>query len=313
MIDDSALTALAGKTVHGRDGEKIGRIADVYESTDGASGTFVTVATGLFGSHVSFVPLAEAELRGDDVVVPYDKALVKDAPRVAADEELSAEEEDRLYRHYALTGAETAPGTSGAGLGAAGAAGVLGRDALDRDSDDRDTLDTGTGTARADDAMTDEATTGAAATDDAMTRSEERLRVGTQRVEAGRARLRKRIVTETQTATVRVGHEELRVEREPVAGDVRPGEFEHAFEEREIEVVLHAERPVVATETVPVERVRLDTDVVTGQETVSEQVRKEVIETEGVDDGVTDRTGTDRTGTDRTDRTGPDTDGRPRR
>ncbi len=49
-----------------------------------------------------------------------------------------------------------------------------------------------------------------------MTRSEERLHVGTERVTAGRARLRKRIVTETETRTVPVSHEELRIEREPI-------------------------------------------------------------------------------------------------
>ena len=45
--------------------------------------------------------------------------------------------------------------------------------------------------------------------------------------------------------------------------------------------MLHAEKPVVAKETVPVERVRLDTETVTEQVTVNETVRKEQIETEG--------------------------------
>ena len=53
-------------------------------------------------------------------------------------------------------------------------------------------------------------------TDDAMTRSEERLHVGTEQVEAGRARLRKYVVTENVTQTVPVSHEEVRVEREPI-------------------------------------------------------------------------------------------------
>ena len=45
-------------------------------------------------------------------------------------------------------------------------------------------------------------------------------------------------------------------------------------------MVLHEERPVVAKETVPVERVRLDKETVTEQETVSEDVRKEQIDTD---------------------------------
>ena len=48
--------------------------------------------------------------------------------------------------------------------------------------------------------------------------------------------------------------------------------------EAEHEVQLHAERPVVAKETVPVERVRLATESVAGEEQVSEEVRKEQID-----------------------------------
>ena len=45
--------------------------------------------------------------------------------------------------------------------------------------------------------------------------------------------------------------------------------------------MLHAEEPVVEKRTVPKERVRLDKDTVTDEETVSEQVRKERIEADG--------------------------------
>ena len=99
-----------------------------------------------------------------------------------------------------------------------------------------------------------------------MTRSEERLQVGTQTREAGRARLRKYVVTENVTQTVPVSHEEVRIEREPITdanvGDATSGP---AISEEEHEVVLHEERPVVAKEAVPVERVRLDKETVTDQ------------------------------------------------
>jgi uncharacterized protein (TIGR02271 family) len=94
-----------------------------------------------------------------------------------------------------------------------------------------------------------------------MTRSEEHLRVGTEQVEAGRARLRKYVVTEQQSVQVPVSREEVRVEREPITdanrGDALSG---GQITEEEHEVVLHAERPVVETEAVPVERVRLGTE-----------------------------------------------------
>jgi stress response protein YsnF len=47
---------------------------------------------------------------------------------------------------------------------------------------------------------------------------------------------------------------------------------------------LHEERPVRHSETVLVERVRMTTEEHTDEETVRGQVRKEEIDTEGVDD-----------------------------
>jgi stress response protein YsnF len=50
-------------------------------------------------------------------------------------------------------------------------------------------------------------------------------------------------------------------------------------------VVLTEERPVVSKTAEPVERVKLGTETVTDEETVTEEVRKEHIEAEGdVDD-----------------------------
>jgi uncharacterized protein (TIGR02271 family) len=119
-------------------------------------------------------------------------------------------------------------------------------------------------------------------TDEAMTRSEEQLRVGTQQVEAGRARLRKYVVTENVTQTVPVSHEEVRIEREPITEANRPSATDGpAISEEEHEVVLHAEQPVVQKEAVPVERVRLGTETVREEQTVSDEVRKEQIDTHG--------------------------------
>jgi uncharacterized protein (TIGR02271 family) len=119
-------------------------------------------------------------------------------------------------------------------------------------------------------------------TDDAMTRSEEELRVGTERRETGRVRLRKYVVTETEQRTVPVRREEVRVEREPITeGNVDQALDGPEISEEEHEVVLHEERPVVEKEVVAKERVRLSTEEHTDEETVSEDVRKERIETDG--------------------------------
>jgi uncharacterized protein (TIGR02271 family) len=121
-------------------------------------------------------------------------------------------------------------------------------------------------------------------TDDAMTRSEEEVQVGKRSRETGRARLRKYIVTENVQTTVPVQREEVRIEREAItdanAGDAMSGA---ELTEDEHEVVLHEEQPVVDKRVVPKERVRLDKDVVTDEQQVSEEVRKEQIEVEGDD------------------------------
>jgi len=263
MIDTNSLGRLAGKSVVGPDGESIGKVADVYESTDGGGGTFATVKTGLFGGGASFFPLDQAELRDDDVVVPYTKSFIKDAPRVENDEELTAPEERRLFEYYAAGGR-----TSGATTDRTDEQGTVGHD------------------------------TSGPTTDNAMTRSEERLEVGTAQQEVGRARLRKHVVTETETRTVPVSHEEVRVEREPVTDADRGQALDGpAISEEEHEVVLNAEKPVVAKEAVPVERVRLDKETVTDQVQVTEDVRKEQIEVDGADDVYP--AGTDRTRTEK--------------
>jgi len=112
-----------------------------------------------------------------------------------------------------------------------------------------------------------------------MTRSEEELRVGTTRRETGRARLHKYVETETVQQTVPVEREEVRVEREPITDEnIEQAMRGPDISEAEHEVTLHAEEPVVEKRTVPKERVRLDKETVSDEETVNQEVRKEQIE-----------------------------------
>jgi stress response protein YsnF len=123
--------------------------------------------------------------------------------------------------------------------------------------------------------------------DDAMTRSEEQLRVGTEQVATTRARLVKYVVTEEVQISVPIRREEIRVEEVPVDAADEPGESlveapssGGAAGGLPDEIILHTERPVVTVEVVPTERVRLRTDVVQGQEQVTEQVQRERIAVE---------------------------------
>lgn len=264
MISTENLSALttAGGNVVGSDGSKIGSVGQIYVDDQTGEPTWVTVKTGLFGTHESFAPLSSATQDGNDIVIAHAKDKVKDAPRVAPDGHLEPAEEDELYAYYGLHGSNGHTGNGFAGTG---------RDAVDTDA---------RGTVGHD--------TSGPTTDDAMTRSEEQLHVGTRQEESGRARLRKYVVTENVTKTVPVQREEVRLEREPITdANVGAAMDGPAISEEEHEVVLHEERPVIEKEAVPVERVRLDKETVTDEHTVTEEVRKEEIDLDG--DGRTRR------------------------
>jgi uncharacterized protein (TIGR02271 family) len=254
-----------GATVVDSAGEKIGTVDDIYLDRASGEPEWAAVKTGLFGMKSSFVPISGASRAGDgELRVDVTKDQVKDAPKIDADGELSTEEEQRLYQHYGRSDYEWSGEDRTRDLG-------LPEDRADRFNRDTDAR----GTVGRD--------TSGPTTDDAMTRSEEELSVGKTSRETGRARLRKYVVTENVEETVPVQREEVRVEREPITeGNVDQALDGPAISEEEHEVVLHAEEPVVEKRAVPKERVRLDKDTVTDERTVSDEVRKERIDTDDV-------------------------------
>jgi uncharacterized protein (TIGR02271 family) len=290
MISRDSVQTLLDGTAYGSDGNKIGSIGQVY--LDNASGepAWVTVKTGLFGSSESFVPLDQAELTHDGVRVPYDKDRVKGAPNIGTDRELTEQEEEQLYEYYGIstsgptttgydTTSDTAQPVGYAGFDAGTTPGsnpTLTTSDATQPPDVAGTYETQS--RRASDTGDD---TSGPTTDDAMTRSEERVRAGTETREAGRARLRKYVTTEQQQVSVPVTRERVRVEREPITDDNRDAAMSGPeLSEEEHEVVVAEERPVVTTEAVPVERVRLAKDQVQDEESVDVDVRKEQIDTD---------------------------------
>jgi uncharacterized protein (TIGR02271 family) len=252
MVNVETVRNWQGSTMVDREGDRIGNIDAIYVDDQTGEPEWALVNTGFFGTRSTFVPIAQASAHGDQVQVPYEKQLVKDAPNMDPDGHLSEQEEQELWRHYGLD--------YGGGYHAADRVATY---------DDRDTVGRDVS---------------GPTTDDAMTRSEEELRVGTETRERGRARLRKYVVTEEQQVTVPVRREEVRVEREPITdANIDAATSGPDISEEEHEVTLREEEVVVDKRAVPKERVRLDTETVTDERQVSDEVRKERIEVEGDD------------------------------
>ncbi len=238
-------------------GDKVGNIGQVYLDDESGNPEWVTSKTGLFGGTETFIPIRDASATGNEVRVPYSKAKIKDAPKMEdADGHLSPEQEQELYVYYGLANGHDGDVTSAHG-----------------DTDTRGQVGRGFG---------NHGPTATGSDDDAsMVRSEEQVRIGKEKVATGKARLRKYVVTENVTTTVPVQREELRLEREPITDENRDAAMKDAdFGEAEQEITLSEERVVVDKETVPVERVALDTETVTEEKQVTEEVRKEQIETD---------------------------------
>lgn len=256
MERQTSYDAWIGYNAYDRTGDKVGTIDEIFYDDATGRPEWVAVRTGWFGTKLTLAPISGSTVEADDGLrLAYDKDLIKDAPNFEVAGHLSGDEERTLYAHYGFSWDDAE--SVGYGYG----------DAYESDRADRD--------------FTGEWTAGTG-TDDAMTRSEEELRVGTERRETGRARLRKYVVTEHQQVTVPVTREEVRLEREPITDENMDEALSGPdIAESEHEVITHEERAVVAKETVPKERVRLTKETVSDTEQVGADVRKERIELDG--------------------------------
>lgn len=194
MIDSRSINSIFDATVIDGDGEKVGTAKQVYVDHDSGRPLFVGVATGLFGTSESLVPLYGAVFDGESLRIPHDKATVKDAPRIDADGVLTSEEQDRLWDYYRGADGQDEVDAEAAAAGAHG--GV-------HEDHGGDGEDGEVGGERS----------------EPTSRSEERLDVSEGSIPAGRVRLRRYVVTEQRNVTVPVRHEEIRIERETIADE----------------------------------------------------------------------------------------------
>ena len=286
MLSEREVAAAIGSAAYGPDGGKIGTVENFFVDDRTGAPTWVSISTGLFGSRHSIAPATEASVGDGGLVLPVTAEAVKAAPRLAGTH-LDPAEEQALRAHYGLP--DAVPEATGTDSGTVADTEPVAEPAAEPVAEPAAAARPAAGESRA------EAEAEPVPEAGGMVRSEEQLRVDTERVGATRFRLVKYVVTEDVQITVPIRREEIRVEEVPLdAADGDPGEglLQHgdlAEGERPgrhtapddgglpEEIVLHTERPVVSVEVVPTERVRLRTEVVQGQETVTGQVAREQI------------------------------------
>ncbi len=289
-------------TAYDNAGDKLGSVKEIFVDDQSGQPTFVEVNHGLFGMNSSLVPMRGHKFDGENLNLAFAKDRVKDAPDFDADQALTPEQQNEIYRHYGLdnvedttrygdtagqqgTGEErstlerheAAGGSVADGAGAGAGAGVAGANSGASERDAEQTGDAANTAANREAAVNNEGE---------IIRSEERLNVQKDKVQTGEARLRKYVVTDTETVEVPVTREEVRIERTPISAD-EAANYKGSIDEggQEASVTLSEERVSVNKETVPVEKVSLNKEQITETERHTEELRKEQIDTD-VDGGV---------------------------
>jgi PRC-barrel domain len=91
-----------GRDLTDRNGERIGKLEDVYFDVESDEPQFGTVKEGWIGRHLTFVPLVGVTIGPDSLQLAVSKEQVKSAPNIVEGHEFSPAEESALYHHYEL-------------------------------------------------------------------------------------------------------------------------------------------------------------------------------------------------------------------
>ena len=103
MVKHQNIAEWHGKDLIDRDGNKIGKLEDVYVDVETDEPMFGTVKEGLIAPHLTFVPLRGLTLAPDNLQVATSKEQVHDAPNIDLHgDDLSEAAESALYHHYQL-------------------------------------------------------------------------------------------------------------------------------------------------------------------------------------------------------------------
>ncbi len=280
---DKNIKDLFNATAYDKTGDKLGSVKEVFVDEQSGQPTFVEVNHGLFGMNSSLVPLRGHDFTGDELKLAFSKDRIENAPEFDSDKPLTPEAQADIFKHYDLENAQDVTtyrderdersGVAGAGVAGAGVAGAGAHAKEETAATDRVDTDRATATGN-----------GVSNNEGEVIRSEERLDVNKERVATGEARLRKYVVTDTETVEVPVEREEVRVERTPISEDDAANYTGTIGDNgaEEASVTLHEERVNVEKKTVPVEKVNLSKETIKDTETHTEDLRKEQIDTDGI-------------------------------
>src|SRR5215203_5141868 len=252
----------AGYEVYDRNGEKIGKVDDLFVDENDQP-EYLGVKMGFLGLEgTSLIPweLTRVHGEGHRIEVSVDKAQVKEGPSFNDDRDITPEYEERVYSHYGLQRAQTNGDRGGYGEYYGDEPGHVGPGIREGDTE--------TGEFRGHSEDDDELR---------VQRTEEELRAGTREREAGALNVRKRVRTDREQVRVPTRHEEISVERVPVEG--REASEAEIGEDKVVMLVTEEE---VVTEKRPVvkEELRIRKDVVQDEEVVEEDVRREEVDVE---------------------------------
>ncbi|WP_326696400.1 PRC-barrel domain-containing protein [Streptomyces sp. NBC_01754] len=104
METDIDPRSLIGRKAFDRTGAKVGTVEEVYLDDATGEPEWAAVRTGIF-TRDAFVPLEPSEFLDGRLEIPFDRALIRDAPDFGVGRHLSPEQELQLYRHYGLDSA----------------------------------------------------------------------------------------------------------------------------------------------------------------------------------------------------------------
>lgn len=268
---DRDLDRYIGYDVVDRNANKIGTLDCLWADHTGEP-AFVGIRTGWFLGKTHVVPAHSVEVseRGHRLRLPYSEEKVKNAPSYDANDDMTAERENEVYRYYGITtGAHPMPDST-ADVGAGRLENLdVGR---------HETAGSAAATTESSSGMTGvRSDLGAAREGATMQLSEEQLRVGKREVEAGGVRLRKIVRTEMVNQPVELRREEVVIERVPAS---EAAGAEASFDEEEVYIPLRREEAVVEKEAHVREEVRARKESQTDTQQVTERVRREDVEVE---------------------------------